>query len=53
MTKEDLGEKEDIRTAAKEIIRLERNSYYGDDNTRDRLRRIREILDQKTKQQGL
>tara|TARA_B100000795_G_C22366957_1_gene274620 strand:- start:263 stop:427 length:165 start_codon:yes stop_codon:yes gene_type:complete len=31
--------------AAKKIIKLERKHYYGEDNARDRLKKIREIID--------
>lgn len=41
-----------VRATAKEIISLERKSYYGEDQPRDRLRKIREVLDKAYKERG-
>lgn len=45
------SEKKKVRLTAKDIINLERKSYYGEDNPRDRLRKIRELIDKAYKEQ--
>jgi len=36
---------DNLKVAAKEIIKLEKKHYYGEDNPRDRLKTIRGIID--------
>ena len=45
MNKETVLNKDNVIVAAKEIIKLEKKHYYGEDNPRDRLKNIRTIID--------
>jgi RAB protein geranylgeranyltransferase component A len=45
MNDETVSVEKNVTLAAKEIIKLERKHYYGEDNAGGRLRKIREIID--------
>ena len=45
MSNETLLTEKNLKVATKEVIKLEKRHYYGEDNARDRLKAIRGIID--------
>jgi hypothetical protein len=48
MTKENSEEK--VFSAARDLIRIEKKCFYGQEEERDRLRKMRELIDQVAKE---
>ena len=45
MSNKTLLTEKNLKVATKEVIKLEKRHYYGEDNARDRLKAIRGIID--------
>lgn len=43
-------EEEMLRIAAKDVVRVERRCFYGNEPERDRLKKIRELVDKVAKE---